>query len=1040
MNHRELSAGQQLFLTVLEAFGEPVKLNVVASLVPISSLELLDLVTDLSQTGWLERVNDTLRLTPELPLPVKEALRRNMTPTRVLELLDRIRTAGLQDQLSSVVMIRLMEEAGQSKAAGHFAYDNALAEIEKGSLDRAFKSYVSAVSLLAPFLGDGECDRRYVLAAFSLSDLVVHVRRDHEMVLKVVAQARKVCRRLGDRRSLALTYLHKGRVSQMINLLDDAVGSFVKGLNMIENLGDKDIRAQSEEFHGLYYYILGHAKQAADHYERAPSVKTLREGHLPNPLIPLFLGNSLALMGQFYRAIGLLDASWRRSEMRGDASTARFYRADLGNILLMAGKRSEALHHLTEAEEQCIAEGDAWSLFWAQRALAYYFYLEGHPRKSYEKLRGSLESLVTSGFHRPFYGLPWILEMLFEYHKRKYEPLPEWDFETEMAAVVKGKNILLRGTAFRIQAEMGVSAGKTSTTTETLLLKSEADLKEAEALVELAKTKAELAKLKLREGHDVEALELALESWEGLSVCGHVSFPKELNSLIHGLESVTTSRVPTDEILNRYMEMMDDMLPTEDPEEFFSRVVAASCRFFRAERGGIFSMEDIDRPQSLVLRAGYNLNYNDVRSEVFQMSLTRIVEAYRTNRIIMKKPSRSEVDGTGRHAYESLCLPIATEGRTVGVLFHENAYSQGSFDFLDSEMLSRLAQGIGNYVIRLRQYLEQMERNSIRVIRETSVSDHSYAMQILTQSPVMRELLTRADRVSKTDVPTLLLGETGVGKELMARRLHETSPRATRPFIAVNLSSVPETLVESELFGHEKGAFTGADRQRRGRMELANSGTLFIDEVGDLPRTVQVKLLRALEDKAFFRVGGASNIKSDFRLIAATNRDLVKEVESGRFREDLYYRLNVVPLILPPLRERGEDVLYLAEYFLKFYARKFRRALPVLTAEDKGRLTDYRWPGNVRELKNVIERSMVLSDDANLELLIPDYPIRPPNAGDSLPNSFSDMPSMEEMQRRYIRHVLEKTAGKIGGSGGASEILGMKRTTLYTRMKRLGVS
>jgi len=250
----------------------------------------------------------------------------------------------------------------------------------------------------------------------------------------------------------------------------------------------------------------------------------------------------------------------------------------------------------------------------------------------------------------------------------------------------------------------------------------------------------------------------------------------------------------------------------------------------------------------------------------------------------------------------------------------------------------------------------------------------------------------------------------------------------------VDSTTIPENLLESELFGHERGAFTGADRQKVGRIELAHQGTLFLDEVGELSLSAQVKLLRVLQDRTFNRIGGNRTISSEFRLIAATNRDLAAEVAAHRFREDLYYRLNVIPVHLPPLRDRMEDIALLADYYLKQYAVKYRRAFIGLTADQNATLCRYRWPGNIRELKNVLERAVLLSGDNQMELKLP------AEVQGKEDNPFADSPSLEEVQRRYIRDVLKKTGGRIAGPGGAAEILGMKRTSLYARMRTLGMS
>jgi transcriptional regulator with GAF, ATPase, and Fis domain len=305
--------------------------------------------------------------------------------------------------------------------------------------------------------------------------------------------------------------------------------------------------------------------------------------------------------------------------------------------------------------------------------------------------------------------------------------------------------------------------------------------------------------------------------------------------------------------------------------------------------------------------------------------------------------------------------------------------------------------------------------------------------EIVTENHEMLQILAQVDHIAGSDGTVLIMGETGVGKELFANRLHEKSSRRERPFVVVDPTTIPETLVESELFGHEKGAFTGADRQKPGRLELADGGTLFIDEVGEIPKSVQAKLLRALQEKTLVRVGGTRTLHSDFRLVAATNRDLAKEVAVGRFREDLYYRINVVPLAIPPLRERKEDIPLLAGHFLAKYALRYGRPEIELTKKDEAKLMEYDWPGNVRELMNVVERTVLLSMGEDLDFRLPAEEMNLSG------NLFSDYPTLDEMQRRYILQVLEKTGGKIGGPGGAAEILGMKRTTLNDRIRKLGL-
>lgn len=276
----------------------------------------------------------------------------------------------------------------------------------------------------------------------------------------------------------------------------------------------------------------------------------------------------------------------------------------------------------------------------------------------------------------------------------------------------------------------------------------------------------------------------------------------------------------------------------------------------------------------------------------------------------------------------------------------------------------------------------------------------------------------------------LLLGETGTGKGLIARALHHASKRKDKPFVTLNCAAIPTGLLESELFGHEKGAFTGAVHQKVGRMESAEKGTLFLDEIGEISRELQPKLLRVLQDHEFERLGGTRTIKVDLRLIAATNRDLAKSVAEKQFRSDLFYRLNVFPIRIPPLRERREDIPVLVRHFVKKFAARMERAIETIPRETMDALNNWDWPGNVRELENLIERSVILTEGKALRVPLAELRAHP-GSGDS---------SLEKTEREHIIQILRKSRGIISGPKGAARYLGLKRTTLQSKMDRLGIA
>lgn len=306
---------------------------------------------------------------------------------------------------------------------------------------------------------------------------------------------------------------------------------------------------------------------------------------------------------------------------------------------------------------------------------------------------------------------------------------------------------------------------------------------------------------------------------------------------------------------------------------------------------------------------------------------------------------------------------------------------------------------------------------------------------IIGQSQNLINVLDKIKVVAPTDTSVLILGESGTGKERIAHSIHELSGHSSSPFVIVNCAALPESLIESELFGHEKGAFTGANTMRPGKFEQAHNGTIFLDEIGELPLDSQVKLLRVLQEKEIERLGGSSTIKVNVRVIAATNRCLEKEVAEGRFRLDLYYRLNVFPIELPPLRDRKEDIENLAYHFLNKYAAKTRKAVTGISAEALKQLTEYNWPGNIRELEHLIERNVLLVKGTTIESF--DMPVTVGTT--TVTEKSGALLSMEDMEREHIMAALKMCSGKVFGPGGAAEVLKMPATTLYSKMKKLGI-
>ena len=344
--------------------------------------------------------------------------------------------------------------------------------------------------------------------------------------------------------------------------------------------------------------------------------------------------------------------------------------------------------------------------------------------------------------------------------------------------------------------------------------------------------------------------------------------------------------------------------------------------------------------------------------------------------------------------------------------------------FQEIEAAFREIEALKDKLAKENAYLEEEVRTG-----------HNFG-EIVGDSAALRRVLKQVETVAPADSTVLIRGETGTGKELIARALHELSPRRDRTFVKLNCAAIPTGLLESELFGHEKGAFTGAISQKVGRFELAHQGTLFLDEVGDIPPELQPKLLRALQEQEFERLGSTRTVRVDVRLVAATNRDLAQMVADGRFRNDLYYRLNVFPVVLPPLRERREDIPMLVRHFIQRFARRMGRRIESIPASVMDALVCYHWPGNIREMQNIIERAVILSPGRSLRVHLGD--LQPAATEAQAPAG--EPVTLADAEREHILGVLHETGWVVGGPKGAAARLGMKRSTLQKKMKKLDIS
>jgi formate hydrogenlyase transcriptional activator len=534
-------------------------------------------------------------------------------------------------------------------------------------------------------------------------------------------------------------------------------------------------------------------------------------------------------------------------------------------------------------------------------------------------------------------------------------------------------------------------------------------------------------------------------------------------------EDITALRTSAAEAAERYrtlLEITNAIISNLTQQALFAAIARALRRAVRFDRIAIFLHDPPkDVLRLLVLESSLPVGNYVVGFEVTRQD-SHVGWAFQHQQPFLRHDLATE----RRYSTEDLVfadgvrsllvVPLVVRGKSIGTL-NLNSATPGQYSESDAAFLQEVANQVALAVENMKAYEEiaalkgRLERENV-YLQEEIDREHNF-VEMVGSSPALLDVLRRVESVAPTDLSVLVYGETGTGKELIARAIHDRSARRDRPLVKVNCSAIPTGLVESELFGHVKGAFTGALERRIGRFELANHGTLFLDEVGELPPEVQVKLLRVLQEQEFEPVGSSRTLRVDVRVIAATNRDLGEAVEAGRFRPDLFYRLNVFPLQVPPLRGRRSDIPQLVMFFLSRFSKRFGRTIDRVSEETMARLVGYAWPGNIRELQNVIERAVVLCEGPVLELdrdLLP-APPRPRSVEDAdgtvragLPGTegpdpaattAASFPTLEEMERSHILTALRQTGGVIEGPKGAARILSLHPNTLRSRMEKLGI-
>jgi transcriptional regulator with GAF, ATPase, and Fis domain len=480
------------------------------------------------------------------------------------------------------------------------------------------------------------------------------------------------------------------------------------------------------------------------------------------------------------------------------------------------------------------------------------------------------------------------------------------------------------------------------------------------------------------------------------------------------------------EAMKALMRFSERLLAATDLNRLMDELIDAVLEVTRADKGFLILVES----DELTVRSARNLAHDSIEDAVSRVSDSIVQKVVRTRQPLVVADAVHDSEWSNSSSVVNLklcsvmCAPLMEKGDVFGVIYVGNDSVVSLFDDKDLEALTIFAAQ-ASLLVQNAQLLDALRRENVS-LRE-AVATRQYGEMIGTCGS-MREVFRRIDKVAGTDVSVLVTGETGTGKELVAREIHRQSSRTQGPFVAVNCGAIPESLLESELFGHERGAFTGAIATRGGKFQASHGGTLFLDEIGDMPLSLQVKILRAIQEKTVTKVGDTRSETVDIRIVAATNKVLEQEIKRGSFREDLYYRLNVVSVALPPLRERGDDIVAIARYFLQKYAREYGSRARGFAPSAAVALRKYAWPGNIRELENRVKKAVVLAERALLSA--EDLDLKPEN----LDPVMALAQAKEEFQKRYINEVLERNGGN---RTKTAKDLGVDPRTIFRHLERL---
>jgi formate hydrogenlyase transcriptional activator len=902
--------------------------------------------------------------------------------------------------------------------------------MESFSTEAGSRCFNKVLDDLSEQRGENE-DRLFVKAAIEYSNIITGKSSSME-ILSLLLDARSRAKAI-DKSYDVLLEMHIAKHEWLTSNHDKAVKRFEKALSRVEDLGDPDLLAATTDLSNYFLFWQGRFKDVIETYERSlPDVERYPSGVFP-VTAAIIVGRSYAMTGQLTQGLGMLHTIYERCIEKGDLYLASHASSAIGTLMLSINHTDDAFRYFRSSLKETKESRNYYVRLIVTFMLALTHHRKGENRQSLVYLRRFLKD--SREINQSLQVHPYLMEICWAMELGDFPHIPDLSLEHEITEMLSVRNILSRGIAYRYQALLGKKQGWSNQRVIRSLNLSAKLIGDSGHQIEYAKTQLELARYYLAMGEAKKVKRLMRSASDILSSFNLELIPDDLRAFIR---NPNRERSVLKEILDLRTEIISS---SQDKTQLLQQIVATVNRITGAERGAILLVGNHDQP--LHVRSSKNLTIEQVSHDNFTAS-RRIIEDVVTSgkgRIFEIDPSGKTELSRGEIVRSGICVPLILGKKSAGVLYHDNRLLRNVFKEWDLVLLEYFAA-----LVAL-DLEAQAVRKEVQILNE-SAKTHQITIEepkevkssqngIIGTSAAIDQLQGEIARVARTETAILVLGETGVGKNLVAEVIHERSLRSGGPFVSVQCSALTESLITSELFGHEKGAFTGATNRHIGRFEMADKGTLFLDEIGDLSLEVQARLLRVLQSKEFERVGGGKQtLTSDFRLIAATNRNLQDDIKSNRFREDLFYRISVFPLYVPPLRERREDIPLLARHFLKDFTDRNRQKVDDIPKDAMEKLINYDWPGNVRELENIIQRGIILGHGRRFQL---------PQLGtvkfreDRSHEASVGFASLEDNEKRHIMEALKRSRWKIHGTDGAAELLQINPSTLASRMKKLGI-